>query len=689
VLPVFLTGCRNETGKPVKIGVLMPLSGPDAMETEKTLDWAAAKINSGGGIGGRKVMLAYKDTYNQDIVRQSQEFISDPDIDIVIGPYRSADVFLAAPLFIKNKKLLISPTATAGEISRAFGKEGYFWRTVQPDVTQIRCILAELASRNVKKFSLIYTDTSYGQTFYQWAGFFADELGLEIDKMVPYGKLSNLEDVLDEALAGQPEYIVAASYAAEAVTFKKILDSKNISTKLFFTDAVETPFVLSELGQQALGLELMTPAADPSSGFEISFNDEFGYMPFDTAASTYDAFLLSVCTLARQQSRKSWNPFKRKESLPQSFKAVTAGDGQKLYWDQINEAVKLILDHKAIDIGGAASRLEFDKNNGVDPVQSFYSLNRVETRNGFFDFYTTNRFSSDITATIGVLQDKTSSVFTMAAKKADPLEQGKVLFKPGERENLWAVIIATSSGWENYRHQADALAMYNLLKKNGLPDERIILILEDDIPMLLENIKKGDVHYKVNGANLRKEAILDYKGDAVNLENLKNILLGISTSSTPTVLGSGKGSNVFLYMVDHGAPGKMPFYNGEHLTSDNLASIVSGMSSKGMFRQLFIMVEACFGESIGSGINTPGVVYFTGAAKSEASFGATYDSNIKQWLADDFTTNVISNISSKPDISIRSLFLETYEKVIGSHVTLLNYDKFGDLSVPVTEFIAP
>jgi len=688
-MSVFMSGCRNEGGKTLKIGVLMPLTGPDAMESEKTLDWAMGKVNSGGGIGGSPVELVYRDTNNQDINLQAQEFINDPDINIVIGPYRSADVFLVAPLFIENRKILISPTATAGEITRGFAGQGYFWRTVQSDVAQIRCILAELASRNVKKFSLVYVDTSYGQTFYQWAGFFATELGMELTNMVSYDETSDLDAVMDVALSGDPEYIVTAAYADAAVKFKCILDSRKTSARLFFTDGAETPFVLSELGTQAEGIELMTPAADPDSGFEKAFEEEIGYMPFDTAAAHYDAFLLAVCTLARQKSIKSLNPFRHRESLADSLRIVSSGTDKELNWDQINEAVGMIFDKKIPHIAGASGHIEFDKKNGVDPIQTFYSLNRVETRGDVFDFWTIRRFSSDETANVGLLQEQTSAVFTQAGKQALALQQDTALVTTEERKDLWAVIVCTSTGWKNYRHQADALAMYNLLKKNGVSDDRIIFLTEDDMPWLKENPLKGNVHHKVKGPNLRKSAEIDYTGSAVNINNLKNILLGITDANTPVVLDSNKNSNVFLYMVDHGAVGKMPFFNGEPLLSENLASIVSEMNEKEKYRQMFIMVEACFGESIGQNINSPGALFFTGASKSEASFGAVYDSKIKQWLADDFTANVINSISADPEISIKDLYMQAYSSVVGSHVQLVNYKNFGNVDAPVSDFIMP
>ena len=47
--------------------------------------------------------------------------------------------------------------------------------------------------------------------------------------------------------------------------------------------------------------------------------------------------------------------------------------------------------------------------------------------------------------------------------------------------NNWAVIVSTSKYWFNYRHTANALSVYHTVKRLGLPDARIILMLSDDI----------------------------------------------------------------------------------------------------------------------------------------------------------------------------------------------------------------
>ena len=52
--------------------------------------------------------------------------------------------------------------------------------------------------------------------------------------------------------------------------------------------------------------------------------------------------------------------------------------------------------------------------------------------------------------------------------------------KPLEHTSNWAVLIDVSRYWFNYRHASNTLSMYRTVKRLGIPDERIILMLADD-----------------------------------------------------------------------------------------------------------------------------------------------------------------------------------------------------------------
>ena len=50
-----------------------------------------------------------------------------------------------------------------------------------------------------------------------------------------------------------------------------------------------------------------------------------------------------------------------------------------------------------------------------------------------------------------------------------------------DKSNHWAVLVAGSRTYGNYRHQADTCHAYQIAKANGIPEDQIIHIAYDDI----------------------------------------------------------------------------------------------------------------------------------------------------------------------------------------------------------------
>merc|ERR1712147_190716 len=57
----------------------------------------------------------------------------------------------------------------------------------------------------------------------------------------------------------------------------------------------------------------------------------------------------------------------------------------------------------------------------------------------------------------------------------------------------WAILVAGSREFYNYRHQADTCHAYQILKKNGIPEENIIHLAYDDIANSSENPFPGKI----------------------------------------------------------------------------------------------------------------------------------------------------------------------------------------------------
>lgn len=131
----------------------------------------------------------------------------------------------------------------------------------------------------------------------------------------------------------------------------------------------------------------------------------------------------------------------------------------------------------------------------------------------------------------------------------------------------WAVLVAGSNTWANYRHQSDVFHAYQILIKNNFDPDRIITFAYDDLAKNIKNPFKGKVFnkpsYKEPGVDVYEGVKIDYSGNNVNPTLFKAVLEGnktaVSGKGTSRVLESTSEDNVFLYFADHGAPGLIAF----------------------------------------------------------------------------------------------------------------------------------
>jgi len=156
----------------------------------------------------------------------------------------------------------------------------------------------------------------------------------------------------------------------------------------------------------------------------------------------------------------------------------------------------------------------------------------------------------------------------------------------------WAVCVAGSSGFSNYRHQSDAHHCQQLMKKNGIPAENIILMSYDDAANSRQNPFKGQLFNKPNGENVYDASAINYKGNDVTPEKFLAVLTGDEATAQGPVLKSNSKSKVFVAFFDHGAPGLIAFPH-KYLYADDLNKAINTMHSNNMYEKLVFYIEAC------------------------------------------------------------------------------------------------
>ena len=180
----------------------------------------------------------------------------------------------------------------------------------------------------------------------------------------------------------------------------------------------------------------------------------------------------------------------------------------------------------------------------------------------------------------------------------------------GEHTSNWAVLVSTSRFWFNYRHLANVLSLYRTVKRLGIPDSQIILMLPDDMACNPRNAFPGTVFNNADRAlDLYGDNIeVDYRGYEVTVENFIRLLtdrVGDEMPRSKRLLTDDR-SNILVYMTGHGGNEFLKFQDAEEISAFDLADAFEQMWEKRRWVRQHVSPFASMGcRSSNSGAQIP------------------------------------------------------------------------------------
>jgi legumain len=162
----------------------------------------------------------------------------------------------------------------------------------------------------------------------------------------------------------------------------------------------------------------------------------------------------------------------------------------------------------------------------------------------------------------------------------------------------WAVLVAGSNTWSNYRHQSDIFHTYQVLLKKGFDPNKILVFAYNDIANSPSNKFPGKVFNKPTnsapGVDVYAGVKIDYQGKdvdpAVFLAVLEGNKAAVAGKGTGRVLECTPDDNVFVFFSDHGAANLIAFPSA-YLYADALLATLKKITGK--FHQFTFYLETC------------------------------------------------------------------------------------------------
>ncbi len=210
-----------------------------------------------------------------------------------------------------------------------------------------------------------------------------------------------------------------------------------------------------------------------------------------------------------------------------------------------------------------------------------------------------------------------------------------------EHTNNWAVLVSTSRFWFNYRHMANALSMYRTVKRLGIPDSQIILMLSDDVACNPRNSFPGVVYNNKDRAlDLYGDNIeVDYRGYEVTVENFIRLLTDRWDEDQPRSkrLLTDSKSNIFIYMTGHGGNEFLKFQDAEEISSYDIADAFQQMHEKKRYNEILFMIDTCQANTMYSKFYSPNILAIGSSEIDESSYSHHADMDVGVALIDRFT----------------------------------------------------
>ena len=323
-----------------KVAVVYPNRNPIAKaQLERTAQWFLENFQEAQLAGDVcvRLKLEWYDELTSNLDGLSAQLANDTSVVAIVGPFKSTSLEIFAQACQQTEKPLIAPTATSEEVIRRYAvptQSGsrtvrpFLWSLTESDVAFAEVMMSAYATftqeiSGIPPSAMVFSpDNVYGKTFFDWAPFQAENLGLELSDNLQYASTDDLLQQFKEAIYSVDDYFNRLFYAnfcviedmeqltqVTAWRRKCYIDYLGINDLYGLPDttpyddpvydgqaeAIElsnrTYFALSDFSQEEINAlterqrailqcyQGFSPYADPTTGFEMSYERKFGVKP--------------------------------------------------------------------------------------------------------------------------------------------------------------------------------------------------------------------------------------------------------------------------------------------------------------------------------------------------------------------------------------------------------------------------
>ena len=225
----------------VKIGVILPLTGPQAKLGEgskNAIEFATAEVNSEGGIkslGGAKLKIIYGDSTGKPEIGQTiaEQLIHKDNVALITGAWQSSVTLPSTAVAERYKVPYLVLTSVNVDITNRGFK--YTFRSKQMATRDAGIMvegayaIGEKVGKKPNTFAVVYENSEWGQGNAELLkGLLAERKGKVVFEESYAANAADLTPLIMKIKAAKPDVMLLTSYLADAILLAKTIQKQQV-----------------------------------------------------------------------------------------------------------------------------------------------------------------------------------------------------------------------------------------------------------------------------------------------------------------------------------------------------------------------------------------------------------------------------------------------------------------------------
>lgn len=263
IVAATLTPATAQNAKPLKIGLLLSLSGPAApfgIPERDAVKALADRVNAAGGINGRKIeLVVYDDATNPtEAARGMRQLTQQDGVIAVIGSTIGSGTLAAAPIAAAASVPVLAPNGTDAVIAKNKDYFPWVFRSLPSDSRSAKALLDRALEGGAKRIGLFFQEDAYGKGFYDMLTATAGDRGIEVVAAVSAPlTATDLGPQATRLRNAKPELVlVQASAPALGAAFARAAAQVGLTSPIWAQGALAQKSFLQAAGPAAEGIKM-------------------------------------------------------------------------------------------------------------------------------------------------------------------------------------------------------------------------------------------------------------------------------------------------------------------------------------------------------------------------------------------------------------------------------------------------